>query len=219
MKAKSSTKAAAQPVTQPATAEEISRAIELIGEADFVRLNDYAQNRIIRIGPRAANGRTSDDLLQEAVTRLLNGRRHWYSDRVSLVQCLFGTLRSIASEWASYRERNSDSPEFADLESQQNNNQTETGTSPLRSFRSEVPNAEEMTIELDIEAERKALAHQIESSCEGDEAAGMVMLGWQSGMNGPAIQKEMGWTETEYRTTVRRIQRRAQKISGKHYGR
>ena len=80
-------------------------------------------------------------------------------------------------------------------------------------------NVEEQATQAEIEAERKALADEIEASCADDDSASMVILGWQSDMDGPAIQKEFGWSETEYRTTVRRIQRRAHKIAERHYGR
>jgi hypothetical protein len=80
-------------------------------------------------------------------------------------------------------------------------------------------NIEEQTAEAAIEAECKALADGIEASCAEDEDASMVILGWRSDLDGPDIQKEFGWTETRYRTTVRRIQRRVQKIVERHYRR
>jgi hypothetical protein len=64
-----------------ATAEDISRTIDTIPRHEFIRLRDFAENRVARIGCAAANGRTGDDLLHEAVTRLLEGTRHWNSGR------------------------------------------------------------------------------------------------------------------------------------------
>lgn len=208
-----------QPPPKVATAEDISRAIDALNPHDLVRLAAYAQNRVATVGPRAANGRGRDDLLQEAVTRLLDGRRHWYPDNVDIVKYLIRVMESIASEWASHRKRNKSSPEYAALESEWTKND-EAGNlvSPFDGIGTGSLNVEEQAIVEDMEAERNELADEIEAANAGDEAASMVILHFQSDMNGPAIQQVLGWTEQEYRTTVRRIQRRAQKILERRYG-
>ena len=91
--------------------------------------------------------------------------------------------------------------------------------SPFDSVRAAGLNVEEQAIEEGIEAERKSIADEIEKAFSDDEPASMAILGLQEGMNGPVIQKDLGWTPTEYRTTVRRIQRRAHKIMEGHYAR
>src|SRR5438045_4062723 len=113
MKERSAKKAAPQPPPRTATADEVLRAIDALTEADFLRLNEEARCRIIRIGRRAANGRTQDDLLQEAVTRLLDGRRTWYPENVAFVSYLMGVIKSVASAWARHRKRNREAPEYA----------------------------------------------------------------------------------------------------------
>src|SRR5260221_695063 len=112
MKVKPAAKAPAQPPARVATAEEITRAIDALTEEESVRLKDYAENRIARIGPRAANRREADELINEAVVRLLEGTRRWYRDNVAFVLYLIGAVRSIASEWAGHRKRNAASPEY-----------------------------------------------------------------------------------------------------------
>ena len=89
-----------------ATAVDISQAIDSLPQHEFVRLRDFAENRVVRIGCAAANGRTADDLLHEAVTRLLEGTRHWDSARINISLCLIGVMRSIASAWAGHLANN-----------------------------------------------------------------------------------------------------------------
>lgn len=203
-----------------ATAEDISRAIETIPPHEFVRLTDFAENRVARVGCAAANGRTGDDLLHEAVTRLLEGTRHWDSGKVGISLCLIGVMRSIASAWASHRRRNSSSPEYASTESELVTVGLEgRPASPFDGFKANQMTVEERAIAKDGEAERKAFADEIEGACAGDGPALKILAAFQCGIDGPTIQRDFCWTETEYRTTVRRIKRRAQKLAAKRYGR
>lgn len=222
MRGKPAVKAQPQPPPRSATLEDISGAIDELGQADLVRLNHFAANRIYRIGPRAACGRAGDDLLQTAVERLLDGKRHWYPEKTGILRCLLGVIRSISSAWAGSLKRNASSPEYATLEAdliREGEEGEELSPFDALGAGNGAPNVEEQAIEAETEAERKAHADEIEASCADDEPASIVILGWQSDMDGPAIQKDFGWTETEYRTTVRRIQRRAHKITERHYGR
>lgn len=219
MKKSTAAEAPAEAAPVAATAEEITRAIEKLDTADFVRLKTYAENRIRRIGPWAANGRTDGDLLNEAVTRLLDGTRHWYPEKTGIVTCLLGAVRSISSSWAGHRKRNQLSPEYAALESDKLKKDEEGNTvSPFDGLMAEGSHIEDQLVDAEIEADRKALADEIEAACAGEEDSLVVIVGWQSDMDGPAIQKEMGWTETKYRTVARRIQRRAHKIAERRYG-
>jgi hypothetical protein len=203
-----------------AVSQQIAHEIDVLSKHESVRLMAYAQNRISRIGPHAANGRMADDLLHEAVTRLLDGTRNWNPENVDIAKCLIGTMRSIASAWAAHRKRNAGRPEYAALESGSGNaGEPEHCRSPLDMVKAAGLNVEEMAIEKEIEAERKALADEISASCIGDRTASMVIVRFESGMDGPAIQEDLGWTPSEYRTTVRRIQRRANKIAENRHGR
>lgn len=95
-------------------------------------------------------------------------------------------------------------------------------TSPFDKLRSPVLNVEEEQIEADMTAEReaesKALADKIEATFADDERATIVLMGFQDGMDGPAISKEFNFSEKEFRTTTRRIQRAAKKIMDEHHG-
>jgi DNA-directed RNA polymerase specialized sigma24 family protein len=205
--------------SQPASRGEIDEAIEALTQADTERIEQSALNRIYRIR-RAANGRSHGDLIQEAFTRILDGTRQWYKDRVSFTDFLIGAVYSIASEWAGHRGRNKELPEYALLESVLSKTDEDGKTvSPFDGVREPRLNAEEEMIDAEGEAENKALVEKIEVAFEHDEKASILLMGFQDGMNGPAIRAEFGMSEKEYRTTMRRIQRGVRKTMGEDYGR
>jgi DNA-directed RNA polymerase specialized sigma24 family protein len=208
------------PAARPATAEEILRAIDGLSDADNERLEQYAINRIHRIG-RAASGRTHEDLLHDAVVRLMTGPRHWYpDDGVSFVVCLLGVVRSLSSAWAGRRKRSSDSPEYAGLESELSViGDGGKRISPLEVVKSTSPNVEESAIEAAQISESKALADAIMADFAEDEPATYVLMGFEDGLDGPAIRAMLNMTEPQFRTVTRRIQRRAKKIMEEFYGR
>lgn len=196
-----------------ATQAEIVAAMESITDEDSERLEQVAANRIIRIGRKAANGRDHEDLIQEAMERTLAGQRVWHPAQVSFVPYLVGVLWSIASEWAGHRKRNLGSPEYATLESQITKEDEEGNElSPFAALGDTRPTVEEAMIDAETEVEQEALARAIEEHFAEDENASLVLLAWQEGMDGPAIQKDFGFSETIYRSTVRRIKRNSKKI-------
>ncbi|MBS1840998.1 MAG: hypothetical protein JSS69_18640 [Acidobacteria bacterium] len=206
------------PPTKPATQDEIIQAIEALTHEDTERLEQVAKNRISRIGRRAANLRTEKDLFQEAMERILEGQRQWCPQNVQFVPFLVGVIWSIASEWAGHRKRNVETPEYAVTESQIAKDDEEGNPhSPFADLEDPNQHIEDQWIDADIEADRKALADEIERHFEQDENASYVLMGWQEGMDGPTIQKEFGFTEKTYRAIVRRIKRHSEKILKQHY--
>jgi rRNA-processing protein FCF1 len=73
----------ASPKPAPATPADIRQAIEALTREDTERIRQTAQNRIYKIGARAANGRDADDLIEEALERVLGETRHWYKECVA----------------------------------------------------------------------------------------------------------------------------------------
>jgi hypothetical protein len=214
---------AAARAKRPAAQDEILKAIEALSDADTERLEQFAQNRIYRIG-RGAVGRNYEDLLHDAMIRLLEGFRHWYPDEgVTFVQCLMGVIRSLSSGWAGHRKRNLDSPEYAALESEKSirNNEGQL-TSPFETIRDKEANVEEGAIDAEAERARladcKALAEAITADFAEDEPASLVLMGFEDGMDGPTIRSTFDMTEPQFRTVTRRIQRRARKIMEDFYG-
>jgi DNA-directed RNA polymerase specialized sigma24 family protein len=201
-----------QPV-KAATQAEIVAAMESITDEDSERLEQVAITRIIRIGRKAANGRGHEDLLQEAMERTLERRRIWYPEQVAFVPFLVGVVWSVASEWASHRKRNLRSPEYAAVESQITKEDDEGNpVSPFADLGDLRPTVEEAMIDAETKAEQEALLKAIEEHFADDENASLVLLAWQEGLAGPAIQRDFGFNETMYRSTARRIKRNSKKI-------
>ena len=214
----------AEAPKRAATSDEVLRAIDALSDAENERIEQFAINRIHRIG-RAAAGRDHEDLLQDAVTSLINGPRHWYPDvGVSFADCLLGAVRSISSSWAAHRKRNADSPRYAGLDSELSF-RTDEGhlASPFETITSPAPNAEESAVENAVRAteiaEAKKLADTIMESFADDEPATYVLMGFEDGLTGPEIRAALNMSEPQYRTVTRKIQRRATKIMDEFYGR
>ena len=201
-----------------ADAEEVSRAIDALESDQLVRLYNFARNRIDRIGPRAASGRTADDLFHEAVTRMLNGTRQWHPEKIGLVKFLFGAMQSISSAWAAHHDRNKASPEYANVEANLVTVDDEGNTrSPFDAVEAGTSNPEDAMIESEA-ANEQSLADQIEASFVDDEQAALILMAWEDDWDGPKIREYLELTEKQYRAAVRRIKRRAHKIAEGHYG-
>ena len=79
-----------------ASPAQFSEALDGLGQADIKRLDQIAGFwwKAFKLKDRSGS---SGELLQEAVLRTLEGRRHWPNKRVQLVKYLDQTMRSIAS--------------------------------------------------------------------------------------------------------------------------
>jgi hypothetical protein len=219
---KTKTKASpAPPKPEPAKLADVKHAVEALTREDTERIRQGAQNRIYWIGPYAANGRNAQELVGEAYERILDGRRWWYKERVDFTQYLLGVIRSIASEWAGYHERNKDEnlPEFAQLESQLSKIDDDGKEIPPFDYVADTrPSAEQALIRADREAEDEALVKEIEARFANDDKATMVILGIEDGMDGPAIRAEFQISEQDYKATMRRIRYGVNKIMEKRNG-
>jgi RNA polymerase sigma factor (sigma-70 family) len=206
---------------QPATRGEIDQTIEALTPEDTERIDQSARNRLYAIGRAAANGRSHDDLIQEAFTRILDGTRHWYKDNgVSFADWLVGAIYSIASEWAGHRKRNKKRPDYALLESVLSKTDDDgKKISPFDGIQEPSLNVEEELIDAEREAENKTLAEKIEAAFADDEKASILLMGFEDGMDAPTIRAEFGMSDKEYRTTMRRIQRRVRKMMDEDHGR
>ena len=82
-----------------ATPEEVVKAIESLSDGQLLKLQRSAKWRIRGLG-RMALGRDHKDLLNEAITRTLEGKRTWAKDKVDFPGHLIGAMQSISSGWA-----------------------------------------------------------------------------------------------------------------------
>ncbi len=171
-----------------ATAEEIVTALRQLSDGDLRRLEQLARLRVV--GLHAMDWR---DLLQEAITRLLDGSRRW-PRKVPLIVFLRETMRSIAGDhW-----RRLENPVIVAESELTVNGETGAGTldaavDPVASPERRISAAE-------------TLAH-IEEAFRGDDDALRVMADMASGKSPKEIQTETGMNETQYASTQRRIRR------------
>lgn len=215
------TKPKASPASSkpaPATPADIRQAIEALTREDTERIRQTAQNRIYKIGARAANGRDADDLIEDALERVLGETRHWYKERVTFTHYLVGVIWSIASEWAGYRERNKKLPEFAGLESQLTKTDDEgKQVSPFDGLATKDLNPEQALAQAEANAERErhseAFMERIQAEFANDVPASLVIDGMLDDLDGAEIRATLELSEKEFKATMRRVHRHVKKLT------
>ena len=184
------------PEEAAATHEEIAAAIEALTPGDWARVKSFAASRIWRLGPKA-DSRTSDDLIQTALTDLLEDTRRWNKSKVGFVQFLTGAMKSISSNWArSYKKE--ETP-MLETDLQQENEEGKT-FSPLEKVQDHTPNPaaqlhDKQTLEL------------IDDLFKDDEKAQMVLTAWQERYDPAGVRELWNLSQNEYNAIVRRIRR------------
>jgi len=193
------------PAEKAATESEIIDSIERLTQAETVRLEKYAKYRIWIIGPRAADGRDHDDLLQEAFSQFLNGDRRWNRDQpYPLV--LHGAIRSISNHWATQCDPEQPRTESELLITREDGSKH----SPFEEIASkDFDPADQIEIEQTLERIDKIFA--------GDDEALLVIDRWRKQMTGPEIKEDLGLSQTEFETITRRIRRTVTKEFGGYY--
>jgi len=193
------------PAEKAATEAEIIDSIGRLTQAETVRLGTYAKYRIRIIGPRAADGRNHEDLLQQAFTQLLSGARSWNKEK-PFMEVLIGAIRSISSHWAAQYDTEQPKTE-SDLVITLQDGSTH---SPFEEVASKDPGPAH-------QIESKQLLERIEKLFDGDDEALLVIDGWRKQMTGPEIKEELGLSQLELETITRRIRRKVIKEFGGYH--
>lgn len=172
---------------------EVRQALAGMSDIDYVRLSKAA--KYFAPGTSFA----ADDLIQEAIRRLLDGSRNWPTD-VQLTTFLSNVMKSIV--WADRRQSKS-RPLIVPIEStgpfgQRNNVDASVQHS----------SAEEVVL---IEGESDERINEVLRLFEDDEDASMVLMGLSDEMSAQEIRDELGLDSTSYNTIRRRIRRKANK--------
>lgn len=183
------------PDQRAATLEEVHAAVSALSVTDLLRLKKYAEARFRMIG-RAAMGSSYEDLLQEAVSLTLGGRRRWNKQAVDFLGHLTGVIRSISSHLAERFD-----PAEAELETEMISINDEGVTrSPIENAPSELANPEQNLAAKDEIEKIKALF-------ANDTVAIQVIEGWQLGQTLNEIEKARDISKHECEAAVRRIRR------------
>ncbi len=169
-----------------ASPTEVMTAIEGLADAALLRLRSYARYRMRALGSRALAA-TFEDLLSEAITATLAGQRRWNREAVDIVGHLCGVMRSVSSHWM---EEQSTIPgeDFFGLE-----------------YASPAPSAHR-------EASARQEVERIERLFAQDHLVLMIVEAFKQGMKGPEVQAQLGITQTDYETAVKRLRRGVQRM-------
>lgn len=158
-----------------ASPDEAAAALERLGPADRIRLRALARNRLYGLNSRW------EDLLQEALTRILEGTRKWPRN-VPIIAFVAGVMRSLAGEyWKEQRQIRSD-----------------TQTSPAINTAPRLEGA----------AEAKAELKAIEAYFGDDDEGWVVATARAEGCSPEEIQNMFNFTSMQYDSTLKRIRRK-----------
>lgn len=175
---------------QAATVEECAEALRQLADGELRQLERVARIRVI--GLAALDWQ---DLLHDAIGRMLEGRRRWPRD-VSLIVFLRETMRSIASE------------QWRRLEMPLVVAESEVARAAGVAGDSAVDNTSDVSMEPEARTSAAETLARIEVLFEQDKDALQVMEGMASGKSPAEIQEETGMNATRYASTRRRIRRR-----------
>jgi hypothetical protein len=195
-----------QPVDEPpATIDEIADAIGTLTKGDLIRLRKFAYRRYWTLGRRGA-GLSPEDLLQNALVAVLEGRRKWLKSRVDFVKFLLGVIQSFSSHIVEGKP----SDAFDDVVAYEVADEDTDALDRLPSPAAPTPEQELENAELERQA--VALDGRIREHFKDDDHALVVYEGLCDNMK-PAEIRECGLTEKEYDAAQKRLKRGVRKIA------
>ncbi len=187
--------------------DEVREAIDSLTEAESVKLKRLADGAAYRLR-RYVEGIDGGDILQVAIQRVLENKRHWKPQKVDFPAFLAGVISSIEFDWRKQGKRG-DIPVL------------ETDLPTLNADGDEMPNAIESAVDHRPSPEhqladgeeltQEELFQQIEALLSEDSLASLIFSERRRGTKGPEIMKALDLTRTEYDTAVRRMDRAIQK--------
>lgn len=177
--------------TSDLSPSEVRDALSSLTTADLLRLRGLAKFRAFGLATV-----TADDLVSEAIARILSGTRTW-PRHVSLVPFVANVVRSIASE---HRDRQNKEPLVLETdllaadECEHRTVENEICSGPR------TPHPESA-----LYAEQQL--HAIEGMFSDDEQSLAVILGRAEGLSPTETQKEFNMTKTEYESALKKVRR------------
>lgn len=188
-----------------ATVEEISEAIEKLSADEWARIHAFAKNRTRFM---ALYGASIDgpDLVQQAITAVLEERRIWKPNQVNFVGLLIGAMRSIASNHKVKSLSSGYSIPESQIVSTDDGEESET---PIDLQADSRPDPEQTTMRAEREAENVRMVEELYDFFIDDKEARDVMDGWRAGMSGTEIIEVMEIDRKGYETIAKRIRRKS----------
>ncbi len=189
-----------------ATVDEVTEAIGQLCPEDWAKLAAFAENRakFMRLYGAAVDG---GDVMQRAISALLESRRSWNPKKVTFVGVVLGAMRSIASNHKAKSLRNGYS--VADSQLADSLDEDHHGPTSLELLADTLPSAELEMVTTECENEARLFVAGICEFFEADAEAQLVMNGWLEGKSGAEIIVDLGIDRTGYETIAKRIRRKS----------
>lgn len=197
-----------------ATPQDIVAAINGLTPANEQRLRRVAQYWLYVLQHYGGSRETVDDLLQNAIMKVLEEERRWNKSKVDFVGLLAGIIQSNASHALERYVRGEERMEpllETDLV-----RVTEEGED-CDAFDRIASDPRSPETELIVREEKQAAADiigQLRAQFENDKQASEVLQHRLDGLKGPEVQKRMGLSKKEYATVDQRIRRGFGRLSG-----
>jgi DNA-directed RNA polymerase specialized sigma24 family protein len=190
-----------------ASPDEVRQAIASLTEAESVKLRRLAELASFRLR-RKVYGADPEDILQEAMFRVWQEKRHWKPQKVDFVGLLAGIIVSIESDWRKRGTRGGTPVIEADLPT--TNSEGETVPTVLQRAADLRPTPEQQLIESEALTQEE-LFQEIGELFSEDPLAALIFSEWRRGSKGPEIMKVLDLTRQDYDTAVRRMDRAIEK--------
>jgi DNA-directed RNA polymerase specialized sigma24 family protein len=189
----------------PATSDEIAAAIQVLKPAELVRIRKFAYLRYWTLGRRGA-GLSPEDLIQDAMMAILDGRRKWRRSRVDFVMLLIGVIKSLSSHIVEGKARDAFDDVVEYHAPEEDTDALDRMPSPAALRPEEQLEAEE------LEREATALDGRIRDHFKDDDHALTIYQGLCESMK-PAEIRECGLSEKEYDAAQKRLKRGVRKLA------
>lgn len=180
--------------------DEIIQAIEGLSAADLLKLQKFGRFRMAALGG-LSRGRNYEDLLEEAITATLDGRRTWRKSSVTFVNHLISVMRSTSDNWATREDRR----EVVEAELYGAGRDEDEAEDLLGALKPAAADQQRQLIE------KEALG-ALEASVSDDPIARDVLSALQLGLKGQDLKDALEISEDQLRAATRKIDRHAQAL-------
>lgn len=188
-----------------ATVDEISEAIEQLLPEEWAKLYAYAKNRA-RMMALYGDALDEKDLVQNAITALLEERRTWNPKKVTFLGVLMGAMKSIASNHKEKSLASGYSVPESQIASGDEDDESET---PVDLHPDSRLNPEQQILASEDEREAIKFVEDLYAFFGEDLEALLVMDCWKEGVSGSEIIQTLEIDRKAYETIVRRIRRKS----------
>jgi DNA-directed RNA polymerase specialized sigma24 family protein len=188
-----------------ATVDEISEAIEKLLPEEWAKLYAYAKNRARMMALYGA-ALDAEDLVQSAITAMLEERRTWNPKKVTFIGVLMGAMKSIASNHKEKSLKSGYSVPESQLAAGDEDDESET---PVELHPDSLPNPEKQLLAAEHEKESIGFVEDLYAFFGDDLEALLVMDCWKEGLTGTEIIQTLEIDRKAYETIVRRIRRKS----------